>query len=89
MRNHFQLSIVIVIAAAFLLFAGCSINVKKNGDNNEDKKVDNETPFGGIHVKKGADVRDTGLPVYPGAQPKQKSDDDDDDDDEKSANVDI
>jgi hypothetical protein len=67
-----------------LLVAGCSINVKKN-DNGEDKKVDIDTPFGGIHVNNGADVRDTGLSVYPGARPKPK----DDSDDEKSANVDI
>lgn len=86
MRNHFQLSIVVVIAAASLLFTGCSINVKKDKDNGEDKKVDIDTPFGGIHVNKGADVHDTGLPVYPGAQPKKKGDSDDD---EKSANVDI
>jgi len=85
-RNHFQLSIVVVIAAACLLFTGCSINVKKDKDNGEDKKVDIDTPFGGIHVNKDADVHDTGLPVYPGAQPKKKGDFDDD---EKSANVDI
>jgi hypothetical protein len=86
-RNHSQVSIAFVIAASFLLVTGCSINVKKNNDNGEDKKVDIETPFGGIHVQKSADVRDTGLPVYPGAHSKQKSDSDDDD--EKSANVDI
>ena len=87
MRNHFQLSIVVVIAAAFLLFTGCSINVKKDSDDkNQDKNVDIDTPFGGIHVSKGADVRDIGVPVYPGAKPKTKGDSDDD---EKSANVDI
>jgi hypothetical protein len=86
MRHHFQRSLVpILTATTFLLLTGCSINVKKN-DNNEDKKVDIDTPFGGIHVSKGADVRDTGLPVYPGAKPKEKSDSDSD---EKSANVDI
>jgi hypothetical protein len=85
MRNHFQLSVVVILAATFFLFAGCSVNVKKSG-NDEDKNVDIDTPFGGIHVSKGADVRDTGMPVYPGAKPKQK---DDSDGDEKSANVDI
>ncbi len=60
------------------------MNVKKN-DNGQDKKVDIDTPFGGIHVSKGADVRDTGLPVYPGARLKDKGDSDD----EKSANVNI
>jgi hypothetical protein len=86
MPNRFRLSLVFLLTAAFLLLIGCSVNVKKN-DNGEDKNVDIDTPFGGIHVKKGADVRDTGLPVYPGAQPKQKSDSDSGD--EKSANVDI
>ena len=84
MRNHFQLSVVLMLTVAFLLLGACSVNVKKN-DNGQDKNVDIDTPFGGIHVKNGADVRDTGLSVYPGARPKQKSDSDD----EKSANVDI
>lgn len=84
MRNHFQRSFVLMLTAVFLLLAGCSVNVKKN-DDGQDKNVDIDTPFGGIHVKNGADVRDTGLSVYPGARPKQKSDSDD----EKSANVDI
>lgn len=83
MRTHRHLS-VIALVAAFLLLSACSINVKKN-DNGQDKNVDIDTPFGGIHVSKGADVRDTGLPVYPGARPKPK----DNSDDEKSANVDI
>jgi len=74
-----------VAAAAILVLPGCSVNVKK-GDNGEDKKVDINTPLGGIHVNNGADVRDTGLPVYPGARPKKKERDDPD---EKSANVDI
>jgi hypothetical protein len=72
-----------VAAAAILVLPGCSVNVKK-GDNGEEKKVDINTPLGGIHVNNDADVRDTGLPVYPGARPKKK-----DNDDEKSANVDI
>jgi hypothetical protein len=78
------ISLGFVIVIALFLCSACSINVKKN-DNGDDKKVDIDTPFGGIHVSKGADVRDTGLPVYPGAKPKAK----DDSDDEKSANVDI
>jgi hypothetical protein len=85
-KNHFQLATVFILAAAFLLFSGCSINVKKDSnDKNQDKNVDIDTPFGGIHVSKGADVRDIGIPVYPGAKPKNKGDSDD----EKSANVDI
>ena len=69
---------------ALVLLPACSINVKKNEDG-EDKKVDVETPVGGIHVSKDADVRDVGLAVYPGARKKQK----DLSGDEKSANVNI
>ncbi|MBO0910972.1 MAG: hypothetical protein J2P13_04195 [Acidobacteria bacterium] len=75
---------VCALAATFLLGTGCSVNVNKN-DNGEDKRVDIDTPFGGIHVNKGADVRDTGLSVYPGARLKPP----DNTHDEKSANVDI
>jgi hypothetical protein len=85
-RNRFQLSTVFMLATAFLLFVGCSINVKKDGETNHDKNVDIDTPFGGIHVSKDANVHDIGVPVYPGAKPKTKNDSDDD---EKSANVDI
>jgi hypothetical protein len=84
MRTHpVHFSALTLFVLCFLL-AGCSVNVKKNNDG-QDKNVDIDTPFGGIHVSKGADVRDTGMPVYPGAKPKPK----DNDDDEKSANVDI
>ena len=69
-------------AAALLLLPACSVNVKKD-ESGGDKKVDIETPFGGIHVDKAADVRDTGLDVYPGARVKQK----DEPGQGKSANV--
>jgi hypothetical protein len=70
--------------AALLALPACSINVKKD-KTGEDKKVDIETPVGGIHVSKDADVRDTGLPVYPGARVKEKTENGE----EKSANVNI
>jgi len=74
---------IVVLAALFVLLA-CSINVKKN-EEGQDKNVDIKTPFGEIHVDKGADVKDTGLPVYAGARLKQSTNDND----EKSANVNI
>ncbi len=73
-----------VIASLFILSA-CSVNVNKKGEDGE-KKVDIETPMGGLHVNEGADVRDVGLSVYPGAKPKPKGDGDSD---EKSANVNL
>ena len=87
MRNRSQLFNALILAAFCFLLNGCSINVKKDKNGkDEDKKVDIDTPFGGIHVSKDADVHDTGLPVYPGAKAKTKGDSDDD---EKSANVNI
>jgi hypothetical protein len=73
-----------VAFAALLVLPACSMNVKKDGEEG-DKKVDIVTPVGSLHVSKGADVRDVGLPVYPGARPKQKAEDGE----EKSANVNI
>ncbi len=88
MRRN-KLQIVSLFALGFatliaLLSTACSVNVKKQG-NGEDKQVDIDTPVGGIHVSKGADVADVGLAVYPGARLKQKGTDGED----KSANVNI
>ena len=47
--------------------AGCRIQTEK-GPNGEDKKVQIDTPFGGIHVNTDqTTAADLGLPVYPGA----------------------
>ena len=47
---------------------GCRVQVDK-GANGEDKKVQVDTPFGGIHVNTDqTTAADLGLPVYPGAQ---------------------
>ncbi len=70
--------------AALLLLPACSVNVRKD-KGGEEKKVDIETPLGGIHVSKDADVRDVGLPVYPGARVKEKEVSGE----EKSANVNL
>lgn len=48
--------------------AGCKVHVEK-GANGDDKKVQVDTPFGGIHVNTGqTTAADVGLPAYPGAQ---------------------
>jgi len=77
-------ALISILIFVFVMLPACSINVKKN-NNGEDKNVDINTPMGGIHVSNDADVRDTGLAVYPGARLKNK----DKDGDEKNANVDI
>lgn len=78
------LIVATLIVAALLLLPGCSVSLKKNG-NGDDKNVDIKTPVGEIRVDKGADARDTGLSVYPGARPSQDGNDHDD----KSANVNL
>jgi hypothetical protein len=82
-RTSFTLMLILALVG-LLAVPACSINVKKD-NNGEEKKVDIETPVGGIHVSKGADARDTGMPVYPGARAKE----DDKSGNEKSANVNI
>ena len=56
--------------------AGCRVNVDK-GPNGEDKKVQIDTPFGGIHVNTDqTSAADLGLPVYPGADIVKDKDND-------------
>jgi hypothetical protein len=78
-----SLVVFAIAVSAILVLSGCDVKVNKDGEGH-DKKVDIETPVGGLHVSKNADVRDTGLPVYPGARQKEK-----DDGDEGRANVNI
>jgi hypothetical protein len=83
-RDVYSRTMLVACLLALLAIVGCSVNVKK-GENGEDKKVDIETPIGGIHVDNNGNARDTGLPVYPGARLKEK----DGNGEEKSANVNI
>lgn len=68
MRNMTQKATVLV--ASLLLaggISGCRVHVDK-GSNGEDKKVEVETPFGGVHVNTDeTSAVDLGLSVYPGA----------------------
>jgi hypothetical protein len=83
--RHSNCAFVLILALAVLIaLPACKINVQKS-DNGQDKKVDIETPLGGIHVNKDANARDTGLPVYPGAREKDTGKEGE----EKSANVNI
>lgn len=82
MKKHYLFSSVAI--AACLLFAACSVNVKKNNDGS-DKNVQINTPVGQLHVSNDAKAIDTGLPVYPGAQLAS----DDTDANKNNANVNI
>lgn len=66
---------------AMLWVAGCKVRVD-NGASADQKKVQVDTPFGGIRVNTGqTTAADVGLPAYPGAQLVT------DDDNHKSADV--
>lgn len=77
-RNTIALALGLVLAAGM---AGCRIHTEK-GANGEDKKVQVDTPFGGLHVNTDqTTAADLGLPAYPGATVTQG------DGDHKSADV--
>jgi hypothetical protein len=60
------LGVSICLAAAIAL-AGCRVNVDKD-QNGQEKRVQVDTPFGGIHVNTDqTTASDVGLPSYPGA----------------------
>jgi hypothetical protein len=61
--------------------AGCRVHVDK-GANGEEKRVQVDTPFGGVHVNTDqTTATDLGLPAYPGAEVVK------DEDKHKSADV--
>lgn len=61
--------------------SGCRVHTEK-GPNGQDKSVQVDTPFGGMHVNTGqTTAADLGLPAYPGAQIVPDKEDD------KSADV--
>jgi hypothetical protein len=72
------------LIAALCLLPACSINANDKGADGE-KHVDIKSPVGDLHVSEGADIRDAGLTLYPGARPAPK----DSNDDKKSANVNL
>src|ERR1039458_6385839 len=85
-KNKFSALVIAAASlAALLLLPACSVNVKKEA-NGQDKQVDVNTLFGGVHVSKQADASDVGLAIYPGARLKKEKDSDHGD---KSANVNI
>jgi hypothetical protein len=73
------------VFAALCNLPACSVNVDKDSNKEGAKHVDITSPLGDLHVSVQADIRDSGLTVYPGATPAPK----DKSDDEKSANVNL
>jgi len=68
---------IVMFTASLALAAtvvGCRIHDEK-GANGEDKSVQIDTPFGGVHVNTDkTTAADLGLPVYPGAEVVKEGD---------------
>ena len=61
-----------LVFSAVLPLAACGIDVQ---DLEQGKKVDIKSPLGSVNVRTDVENPDTGLPVYPGAQPLREHDD--------------
>jgi hypothetical protein len=60
-------SLLLASLAVLLWLGGCRIRTEK-GNNGEEKSVQIDTPFGGVHVNTDqTTASDLGLPTYPGA----------------------
>lgn len=74
-----RLNACAILAAGLVLaagIAGCRVQVDK-GANGQEKKVQVDTPFGGIHINTDqTSAADLGLPTYPGANIVKDKDDD-------------
>ena len=75
MWNGMRRAAVLIVGLVFAAgMAGCRIHQEKDA-NGEDKNVQVDTPFGGVHVNTNqTTAADLGLPAYPGA--KEVTDDD-------------
>ena len=80
-ENRSRVPLTVLLSAGLLLACACSVHEKKEGDN---KRVDIQTPMGGMHVSTDSDTKDVGLALYPNSRPKPKKDHD-----ESNANVNI
>jgi hypothetical protein len=67
-------SVAITLACLGVFAAGCSIHVDDKDKKNE--KVDIQTPFANLKVDTNEKASDNGIPVYPGARPRPKTDGD-------------
>ena len=81
MTGHFTLLTAAALVALALPITACDIDVQKEEADGQ-AKVDITTPVGNVSVRTNVDTPDTGIAVYPGAQPLR-------DDDPESADVNV
>ena len=81
MNNATKFMIFIAALLSLVFLTSCTVRTSKDSSGKE-KDVDIHTPFGSLSVQKGgSDIKDTGLPLYPGAHLYR--------DDDNNANVNI
>jgi len=68
MFRHLVFTLVLTVGLALSVFAQQS--------DTQDKPFDVRSSVGDMHVGKDADAAKQGLPLYPGARPKQEKDND-------------
>jgi hypothetical protein len=67
-------AMLVAVLALMAWSAGCRVRTEK-GANGEDKSVQVDTPFGGVHVNTNeTKAADLGLPAYPGAEISRNDD---------------
>jgi hypothetical protein len=80
----YRLALQLALAAAFAMtLLALTAAAQQADDASQDKHLDIRSSAGDLHVGNDADVRDTGLPVYPAARLKHN------DDGKNSANIGI
>jgi hypothetical protein len=80
----YRLALQLTLAAAFAMsLLALTAKAQQTNDGSQDKHLDIRNSAGDLHVGNDADVRDTGLPVYPAARLKHN------DDGKNSANIGI
>jgi hypothetical protein len=72
MLRHLTLALALLAALPLLVFAQQSAPQS----DSQDKPFDVRSSLGDMHVGKDADAGKQGLPLYPGARPKQEKDND-------------
>jgi hypothetical protein len=83
MRRSKKLTLTLLLSLGVLSIAGCSVRV--DDKDKEKAKVDIQTPFANLKVDTSQASTDNGIPVYPGAKPREA----DRDGDKHRANVNI
>jgi hypothetical protein len=69
-----HLTLTLVLATSSTLPAFTQQSDQHSQSDSHDKSLDVRSPAGDMHVGKDADAEKAGLPLYPGARPKQEKD---------------